>query len=270
VKQEFLKYSNNYINRWIISYADFVTMLLAIFMVMYALSQMDVKNMKQFSRSVGAVFDVTNKKQAIKENDLSREKLEQIFKTSEAEVSFSLINTAQNKESTALMNYFSNIGAKLEKETKDFEKIKILIKEKLNKNEGVSVSQKPRGVLIRLNNRILFDQGSVIIKKDNAVVLDKIAKIIKDIPNNIKIEGHTDNVPVKTTKIFSNWELSTLRAVNIINYLIKNHNISPARFSAVGYGEFMPVADNKTEAGKSENRRVDIVILSETSNIFNP
>ena len=149
-----LKQDQTYINRWVITYADFITMLLALFMVMYALSRMDINNLKEFSKSLESVFSLT-----------------------QTEIKFS---------------------------SSEFDNIQEIVNEKLNKIEGISISREPRGLLITLSNGILFDTGSDIIRQESIILIDKIAEIIKQVPNSVKIEGHTDDVPIKTSKFPSN------------------------------------------------------------------
>lgn len=220
-------------NRWVVSYADFVTMLLALFMVMYALSQMDVNNLKEFSKSLGNVFNLPPK-----------ENLQSIFKTTQMSLSYSKTETELKQDINELAN------------------IKTNVKEKLNNIKGVKIAEETRGLVIRLSNGVLFDPGSDIIKRDSVGLLDRIAESLKDVPNSIRIEGHTDNTPIKTAQFPSNWELSTSRATNILRYLSEKHQITPNKLSAIGYGEYMPISGNTTEQEKATNRRVDIVILS--------
>lgn len=268
-----LLHNQNHINRWIVSYADFITMLLALFMVMYALSQLDISNLKDFSQSVGNEFEVpVNSKEAPDYISYGQKKfLLNIFNTTETSVSFNDVDVSnQSDEITGLKNQLTNIEKTINKEAIEFENIKSLIELKFANTDGVSVTRESRGLLIRLNDKIFFDTGSAIIKEKSLTVLDKLAGILKDIDNPVKIEGHTDNVPIKTVKYPSNWELSTARSTNIIKYLVEKHNIVPQRLSAVGYGEYMPIQKNSSAEGRAANRRVDIVVLSSTSKIFDP
>ncbi len=271
MKKNLLVPNQIHVNRWIITYADFTTMLLALFMVMYALSQMDVNNLKEFSKSVGTVFKLPAQQNLSGETRLNRNNLKQIFNTTKTKVSFSAINTSSQKEPIKeLKQQLSTIEPTLQKEAAEFENIKSIVKEKLNNVEGISISREPRGLLIRLSNKVLFDQGSAIIRGQSIILLDKLAEALKNIPNPIRIEGHTDKIPIKTKKFPSNWELSTARATNIVRYLINKHGFSPKKLSAVGYGEYMPIADNNSKEGRAANRRIDIVILSSSSKIFSP
>jgi chemotaxis protein MotB len=105
-----------------------------------------------------------------------------------------------------------------------------------------------------------FDLG--MLHPMDVFMLHIIAESLEKIPNHIRIEGHTDSVPICTARFPSNWELSTARATSIVHYLLTTHRFEPTRLSAAGYGEFRPIASNNSSEGRSQNRRVDIVILS--------
>ena len=272
MKTNILNNNQNYINRWVVSYADFVTMLLALFMVMYALSQLDISHMKTFSNSIDRAFDGNSKQTNKSTTNLDeKSKLLKLFKTTETSVYIDN-NTplTLDKSSKELKKQLSSFENQISIESANFENIRKTIKSEFNNTQNINVIREPRGILIRLNDTVLFDRGSDIIKDKALNVLDKIAVVLKKEPNSIRIEGHTDNLPIKTDKFPSNWELSTARATNIIKYLIEVHKLSPNRISAAGYGEYMPISSNDTEIGRSENRRVDIVVLSSSSKIFEP
>jgi chemotaxis protein MotB len=276
MKDELYSYSQDYINRWVISYADFITMLLALFVVLYALSLIDIKNLQKFSNSVERYFPPN--KQKIYKNaavplDIPEQKrqLALIFNTTKADVKLDNIDISEQKEQINNLKYeVENINIKLNKEAVEFKNIEILIEKNLSDVKGLSVTRESRGLIIRLKDAVLFDAGSDIIKDKARVTLDRLAGVLKNIPNSIRVEGHTDNKPIKTSRFPSNWELSTARSTNIIKYLINNHKFSPEKLSAVGYGEYMPITSNSNIEGQATNRRVDFVILSSTSKIFEP
>jgi chemotaxis protein MotB len=113
-----------------------------------------------------------------------------------------------------------------------------------------------------LNNAILFDSGKADIKTDNDETLDKLGNILGSLDNYIRVEGHTDNIPIHTSVYPSNWELSSARAASVVRLFI-DEGISPEKVVAVGYGEYKPVADNSTAEGRAKNRRIDIIVLSQ-------
>ncbi|MDD3013479.1 MAG: OmpA family protein [Candidatus Gastranaerophilales bacterium] len=276
MKNELYSYGQEYINRWVISYADFITMLLALFIVLYALSLIDISNLQKFSNSVEEYFP--SNKQKIYDNnkvpiDLNEQKrqLSLVFNTTKADIKLNDVDISEQKiQINQLKNEVEDINIKLNKEAVEFKNIENLIENKLSDVKGLSVTRESRGLIIRLKDAVLFDAGSDIIKDKARVTLNRLAGVLKDIPNSIRIEGHTDNKPIKTPRFPSNWELSTARSTNIVRYLINNHRFSPNKLSAVGYGEYMPLTNNFNNEGQAVNRRVDIVILSSTSKIFEP
>lgn len=201
--------SKDYLNRWVVSYADLVTMLLALFMVLFAVSQ----NVTKYQAKI------------LEKNNIK----------------------------------FSESAVKAE--IQQLDELENLLNENISKTENINFIKSNQGVVIRLNNSILFDEGSAIIKEEAYKTIDEIVQTLSKIDNNIIVEGHTDSTPIHNDKYPSNWELSTNRATNIISYMLKTGKIKPKRLSAVGYGEFMPVADNTSCSGRLLNRRVDIIIL---------
>lgn len=214
MRNDYYTNSKDYINRWVVSYADFVTMLLALFMVLYAVSRIDNQKLIKFQNKIQKTF--------------SNEQIKNVTK------------------------YQAN------KQNANVEKI---IKDNISQTKSIKLLKTDKGLVIRVNNTMLFDEGSAVIKKNAESTLNGIIKVLTKIDNPVIIEGHTDSTPIKNTKFPSNWELSTARATNIISYIMKSGKISPKRLCAVGYGEYMPVADNTSISGRMLNRRVDIIVL---------
>lgn len=233
MNRDYYTNSNDYINRWVISYADFITMLLALFMVLYAASSMGASKVKDVNKSLEKVFNVP-----VSSN----------------------VKNLQNTSQEAIAPIESSKA--LPPDVLEPDKIVERLKENAVSDTSVKVLKEKRGVVIRLNDTMLFDQGSAIIKPEAKAVLDKISTSLNTFKNPVVIEGHTDSVPIKNDKYPSNWELSTARATNIITYLTEQQKFTAGRLSAVGYGEYMPVSSNEDAMGKAKNRRVDIVIMS--------
>ncbi len=209
------------VDRWVVSYADFITLLFAFFTTLYAISHVDAVKLDRFAGSM---------KSALKS---------QTTPTS----SSSLI------EGIKPINYED---ARLEKEIRSvFEKSGII--------EGVVISRDERGVLISFGDTVLFEPGSAEIKPEAQSLIASVAGIIRQTRNTISIEGHTDNTPIRSSRYTSNWELSAARATSVLASLLQDHQLKPERFSASGYGEYRPVTSNTTPDGRTKNRRVDII-----------
>jgi len=153
----------------------------------------------------------------------------------------------------------------LEQELTELRSAKSLLEERFSKeikDKEVKLKMEERGLVITVLAEVLFDSGKTELRQESFPILDKVAKILKEElrSHNVGIEGHTDNQPIKYSGWKSNWELSTHRALSVLHYL-EEKGISPARLSAIGYGEYRPVASNDTPEGRQLNRRVEIVVL---------
>jgi chemotaxis protein MotB len=219
MKKDYYENSKDYVNRWVISYADFVTMLLALFLVMFAVSRSDALKVDAVQTEIKKQF---TKNEFTSNND---------------------------------PKYNSNVNLSKEDLLKFFE-------ESFIDKEKIMLVEDERGIVIRVNNTILFDAGSAKIKNEAKKTLEEILQVLTKIDNPVIIEGHTDATPIKSSQYPSNWELSTARATNIISYMLNTKKISPSRLSALGYGEYSPIADNTSLDGRNRNRRVDIIVLN--------
>ncbi|MFA5114570.1 MAG: OmpA family protein [Candidatus Omnitrophota bacterium] len=137
------------------------------------------------------------------------------------------------------------------------------------KDKQIKLQMMEKGLVITFVADVLFDSGKAKIKPSAYATLDKVAEVLKDnVPEyNIGIEGHTDNVPIRFSGWKSNWELSTARALSVLHYLVGEEGVAPTRVSAIGYGEYRPVASNDNSEGRQLNRRVEIVILPKISKV---
>ena len=129
--------------------------------------------------------------------------------------------------------------------------------------DTVKIREEDNGVVLQLDETILFDSGKADLKNNSQKVLNMVTKIIKDLPNDVLIEGNTDDVPMHNEKFQSNWELSTARAVNVVKYFVSEENLNPIRFAVKGYGEYNPLVKNNSAENRAINRRVDILIVKE-------
>jgi len=127
--------------------------------------------------------------------------------------------------------------------------------------EFIKLEENERGITIHIMDKLLFTSGNADLNKSSVEIMDKIADVLRKLPNDIRVEGHTDNIPINSSQFQSNWHLSVARALNTAYFLIQNKNLSADKVSIVGYSEYRPIATNSTPEGRALNRRVDIVIL---------
>lgn len=248
--------------RWLVSYADFITLLFAFFTVLYAISSVDSKKMNKLVMAMQMAFDVQGFPgkdakigMSTDENAASiQEQLTKGIMPPSASASSKRINPEKSKALGMDTKKISMdiIKARVEEAIKD-EKLK----------EKVTLIKEDRGLVISLAEQGFFDSGKAYVREQAVPILYKIGSSLMGLPNHIRIEGHTDNRPINTLLFPSNWELSTGRATFIIQYLLANFPFPPETLSAAGYGEYRPVATNDTPEGRAKNRRVDIVILNE-------
>ncbi|WP_040209424.1 flagellar motor protein MotB [Neobacillus jeddahensis] len=231
---------------WLIPYADILTLLLALFIVLFAASSVNKSKYDAIMESFKKELTGTN----IANHQSGLSPTPPQGKTEEEPAA----NAKQEETKT-------------EDETKDEDPELDQLKQKLeayigeNKLEAmVTLSETKRGVEISFKDVILFDPGKAELKESSFDTLNILTGIMSTVPNPISIEGHTDNVPIKNSKFPSNWELSSARAVSVLHYFASK-NITQDRLQFVGYGEFKPLYPNDTAAHKQANRRVNIVVL---------
>lgn len=233
--------------RWVISYADFVTLLFAFFVVLFAVSQVDSKKVGRFTQSFNAAtqWEVL---QGHGRGLLSGD-------------------PAQPPEPTSA----PIIPAPLSSEDSDAGSFSLrgLLTERLEgkaKLEGLEIEEIHGELVLRLPEHLLFDNAQAILREEGRAALSAVEDVLQDRAVRIRIEGHTDSVPIQTAQFPSNWELSTARATACVRYMLEGKRIEPQRLSAAGYGEHHPVGDNATAEGRARNRRVDVVISVDEPN----
>jgi len=223
--------------RWLVSYADFITLLFAFFVVMYSISSINEGKYKILSDSLTGVFNQPDR--AIKPIPVGEERP----RTTEPDRSLVDEESAQSSASE-LQNIANSVR----------EAFGGLIQ-----SEQLKVSGNELWIEIELSSSLLFTSGDAIPNNSAFDIIEKIAKILAPYENPIHVEGFTDNLPIQTAQFPTNWELSTARAASIVRMLSMD-GVNPSRLAAVGYGEFQPVADNATAEGRGRNRRVVLVI----------
>ena len=234
--------------QWLLPYSDLMTLLLAVFIVLFAVSNLDANKMKAMS---SAFQSIITGGAGILEGD-SGTGINPNVIPSEFVSNTSI--PSKSPEELMTKDDLENLGDIKSKLDTYFE----------HENLDTDISSRidERGLVISMSNSILFDSGSADVKPENIAVLVQIGGVLDNIENYIRIEGHTDNVPINSAVYPSNWELSGARAARVVRLLVQESQIDPDKLVAVGYGEYKPVADNTTHEGRAENRRVDIIVLN--------
>jgi chemotaxis protein MotB len=228
---------------WLVPYSDLLTLLLALFIVLFAMSSIDAVKFSQMARSFNSTFSggtgVMQYPSPFQQN------------TNEG-VTTDKVSNEQNK--------------KAEQEKKEMLEIKEKMDAYINANNlnvQLITSLTPEGLMLTLRNDILFDSGTAQVRSQDYELGKEISQLlVMDHPREVIISGHTDNVPIHNAQFDSNWHLSVMRAVNFMKILLENQSLDARNFSAKGFGEFKPVASNATPEGRLANRRVEILIKS--------
>ncbi|NLK09127.1 MAG: flagellar motor protein MotB [Firmicutes bacterium] len=221
---------------WMTTYADMVTLLLTFFVLLYSFSTVDAQKFRAIISAFQGTLGVLDKGKVISPD-------------------ISLHDSALDFDTDFMVSQ------------KDIEQIEALMEEMQSLVAAgelpgtVELVHEERGLVVRFADRAFFDLGRADIRPDAQSVMYKIAEILKPLQNHVRIEGHTDNLPIQTERFPSNWELSTARATSVIRFLLEKTEVAPERLSAAGYGEYRPIDSNSTVQGRARNRRVDLVIL---------
>ncbi len=245
-------------DRWLVSYADFITLLFAFFTTLYAISNVDAQKLGRMVVAMKAAFDQNLPGQGDKGSlplPSGGNAVSPAGHIRPALVPEMKTGPVPMKQPIPLPEIKQKIETVIEEE--DLAK-------------KVKVTLDRRGMIIRLGELNFFDSGSANLRPEAKTVLDKIAAVLLPHDYSIRIEGHTDNVPISTSRYPSNWELSTARATSMVLYMITTHGFDPQKLSASGYGEFRPIAPNDTSENRSQNRRVDLVVLNEEARSQEP
>jgi chemotaxis protein MotB len=263
--------------RWLVSYADFITLLFALFVVLFASAQMDRSRMGKLSVAIEGAFrqmGIFNKNavvtrgaesgQAIDQNDVLAASSEDVNSAEEIEKRADVLEPEETEpRMTAPISNLKPSGLnKLQTQAIKQHLESVLATE--IKRRQVTLRIGPEGLVVSLREMGFFDSGSAILKPASEATLARIATLLREQRASVRVEGHTDDVPIHTAQFNSNWELSTARATEIIKLLIGKYQYQPDRLSAAGYAEFHPVASNATAEGRRQNRRLDLVILGAT------
>lgn len=246
--------------RWLVSYADFITLLFAFFVVLYASSQVDKRKVGKLAMAIQVAFQEMG-----------------VFQTSSTQVPidpndpmpFSTVQAVENMErngSVARIASHPQGALSGGRENGDLAQLQGVLEATLAaeiKRREIAVRREPDGLVISLREAGFFESGSAQMKAASQPAFDRIASLLRERNCRVRIEGHTDNVPIHNSQFSSNWELSTARATEVVRLLMVRDGYNPARLSAAGYAEYHPIASNAAAEGRGMNRRVDVVVLEQ-------
>ncbi|MFA5626779.1 MAG: flagellar motor protein MotD [Thiohalomonadaceae bacterium] len=239
------------LDRWLISYADFITLLFAFFVVMYAISSVNEGKYRVLSDTLVSAFKTTPKTmQPIQVGDDGVTGEPSPLK-SEKTATAAAPGVIDQLSQIAQLDELGIIAMDFERAMAD-----------LVEQDLIKVTHNELWVEIEINTSILFDSGSAHLEEEARPVLYELARILNKYPNFIQVEGFTDNVPIATASFPSNWELSAHRAASVV-HLFMGQGVQPERMAAIGYGEYRPITENATTEGRRRNRRVVLVILAD-------
>ena len=235
---------------WLIPYADLLTLVLALFIVLFAASSVNAQKFQMLSRVFNDIFiggeGVMDYPQPSPQDDSAS--------------SYGLKKEDNPEESE--LDKQKQLQKLDQEELKQIQvKINQYISDK-NLQEKFDTSLTDEGLLLTIRDNVLFNSGRAEIRNSDMNVANEVSQLlVMDPPRNVIISGHTDNVPIHNSKFESNWELSVMRAVNFMKIMLDNKKLDPRWFSAKGFGEFQPITSNATSEGRAKNRRVEVLIL---------
>ncbi|MGA2249683.1 flagellar motor protein MotB [Terracidiphilus sp.] len=236
--------------RWLVSYADFVTLLFAFFVVLYAFAKADQRRQTEVSQAIDTAFKSLGlfaNASRVPDNKSASSAKEQSVMAMNIVMGEDVLAPAQVKDDLTRMKH--DLDERLASQIAQ---------------HSVAIKLGKDGLVISLREAGFFDSGSAAPRKEGLESMQQIASELAQMPYDLRVEGHTDNVPIHTAEFASNWELSSGRATNIARDMLDLHAVTPDRLSAAGYAEFHPVDTNDTAEGRARNRRVDLVISPRT------
>ena len=225
---------------WLTTFNDLVTLLMVFFVLLFTMSSIDTKKMKDFQHALQSglgVLEAGDQVSVVVEN--SR-----------------LVPDMSHIETQAEGSQGSQAG---ELRRRVLEQVE----EMVPPDFGLKFSESDQGIHMSFTDAVLFTPGSAEIQPQGQPLLHEIGRVVRQMPYDVRVEGHTDNLPIRTRRFPSNWELSTARAVNVVKHLIESEHVDPRRLSAVGYGDSKPLVSNDDTEHRAQNRRVEIVLMTE-------
>lgn len=244
---------------WLLPYADILTLLLALFIVLYAMSSVDAQKFQELSQVFNSVFvgdeGVVDKGEAIQPDHPNQDTVD--------------VPKDEKDDSKNDLEKQLEARQKYEKqENIELNKVKQRVDAYIAKNDlkgKFDTALSKEGLLITIRDNVLFESGSSNVRKRDEKTAKKLSKLLfMDPQREVIISGHTDNIPISNSEYESNWELSVTRALQFMKLILQDGKLNPSSFSAKGFGEYQPSASNKTKKGRAENRRVEIMVVANT------
>lgn len=236
---------------WLVPYADVLTLLLALFIVLFAMSSVDAEKFKQMAVSFNQEFSGGTGTDEFLSPEMPKTDMN--------------LTETENKEMSEEQKLQALKEKLKQQEMNELKELKQRMDAYIEQNNlklSLKTTLTEKGLMLTIMDNALFDSGKAYIKPESLTLAKEISKLlVSKPPREIHVVGHTDNEPINNHEFNSNWDLSTQRAVNFLEILLHNKELVPEKFSAVGHGEFMPVAPNTDSAGKARNRRVEVLIL---------
>ena len=232
--------------RWLVSYADFITLLFAFFVVMYSVSAINEGKFRTVSESIKAAL-----------NPIASQQIS-TFHFNFGDYKSSLVPSLVERKGRII---------------RTVEKVIKKIDGDLRVKSQIVATPTQQGILITIPDHLLFESGQADVNPGALPILEALATVLSDAASDIKeirVQGHTDNVPIRTALIPSNWELSASRAVTVVRLLAEQYGVPADKISASGHGEFKPVADNLTPEARAKNRRVEVLLITEDGGTASP
>lgn len=225
---------------WLLPYSDMLTLLLALFIVMFAMGQTDKAKFKSMSEQFNIIFAGGAGVMHEEGNSVIP-----MMDSGKSDTEFTSNNTAASEQDKMA-------------------EVKKMLEEEISKegySDKVKVDLNNEGLEIAIQDVVLFNSGEADVLKDVSPLISKISGMLHGLDNQIKIVGHTDNVPINNGKFRSNWDLSAMRAINVMNFMVSSEGLNQDKVSVQAYGEYMPKFENTTEEGRAKNRRVEIIVI---------
>ena len=264
--------------RWLLTYSDMITLLMAFFIVLYAMSNIDVEKYKKLSTSLNSALGGSSSSTSATSGSSSGSGGSTSGKVNVTglptmgandKLNVTGLDMGSDSSSSSAAQGSSGLWDSTGSQEKQFKKAQQDVTKYLKDNnlaDSAAVEITDRGFQVSLKENILFDSAEASLRTDAMNKIISIGKILVNVEGKIRVEGNTDNLPIKNDRYNSNWQLSSMRASNVAELMVEKAGIDPNRISAVGYGEYKPVATNATPEGRAQNRRVDIIIISDKYN----